>query len=288
MDFRHHLKKQRREYKIAVKSAIGGYVSTHIIENWKKGDKVVLGSPKESEVYYPLRDGKNLIALAGGVGITPFHSIAKAVADGDNDHSLTLFYGANTYDELLYKDEWAELEKASDGKFKMIPVIANEDIEGCEKGFITLDIIKKYADIADATFFISGPAPMITAMKKQLAPLGLPRKRIRVSMNGDSAFNKGESKDSYELAIHMGGETYKTSAKADETILVAIEKAGLRPAAYCRSGICGFCRSMVVAGDFTLAADENGVRYADKQFGFMHPCCSYPASDMEIVVQRAK
>lgn len=277
-------------YKIVVKAAgSGSYVSTFIVENWKKGDVVSFGSPKEAEVFNPIRDSKNVIALAGGVGITPFRSMAHAVADGDNDHALTLIYGANTMDEVLFRDEWKELEEKSGGRFKMVPVIANEDVEGCEKGFITLDIIKKYADVTDATFFISGPPPMMRAMDKALAPLELPRKRVRISMNGDGGFNLHQ-KDaaSYKLTIHMGGETFTGSARADETILVAIEKMGLKPAAWCRSGICGFCRSYVVSGDFKLATDETGVRKMDKHFGFIHPCCSYPSSDLELVVQRAK
>ena len=108
-------------------------------------------------------------------------------------------------------------------------------------------------------------------------------------MNGDSGFNHNDKKmEEYKLTVHMGGETYEISAKSNETILVAIEKAGLKPAVYCRSGICGFCRSMVVKGTFELATDETGVRKKDQYFGFIHPCCSYPASDLEIVVQRAK
>ena len=276
-------------YAIVVKEAVGGYVSTYILENWKVGDKVLLGSPRESEVYNPIRDRKNVIALAGGVGITPFYSMAKAVADGDNDHELTLFYGANTYDEILFKDEWKEIEERADGRFRMIPVIANEKIEGCENGFITLEMIRKYAQPENASFFISGPAPMIAAMKKQLEPLELSRKCIRVSMNGDSGFNNHPTNaecEKYKLTVHMGGEIYETEARGDETILVAVEKAGLSPAVHCRSGVCGFCRSFIISGDFTLATDETGVRAMDKHFGFIHPCCSYPASDMEIVVQR--
>ncbi len=273
-------------YKIAVKRSAGNYISTFIIENWKVGDKVKFGSPMVAEVYNKLRDGGNIIALAGGVGITPFYSMAKAVVDGDNPHSLTLFYGANTEAEVIF-DDWAELEEKSGGKFKLVKVIANEDVEGCERGFITLDIIKKYADVDTATFFISGPPPMIAAMKEELAPLELPRKRIRISMNGDGGFHTN-AKGSYKLTIHMGGETYETEAQANETILVAIEKAGLKPAVHCRSGLCGFCRAYLVKGEFTLATEENGVRKMDKHFGFIHPCCSYPASDLELVVQRAK
>jgi len=276
-------------YKIVVKEAIGGYVSTYILENWQVNDIVALGSPKVAEVYNPIRDSKNVIALAGGVGITPFHSMAKAVADGDNDHSLTLFYGANTYEELLFTNEWKQLEEESHGKFKIIYVIANEEADGCEKGFITLDIIKKYADVSNATFFISGPPAMIKAMKSTLAPLNLPRKSIRVSMNGDGGFNHNNREENiFNLKVHMGGEIYNITAKSNETILVALEKANLKPAVYCRSGICGFCRSMVISGDFELSTDETGVRKKDKYFGFIHPCCSYPVSDMEIVVQRNK
>lgn len=275
-------------YKIVVKQAVGGYVSTHILEHWKVGDAVVLGSPREADVHVPLRDGNRIIALAGGVGITPFHSMAKAVAEGDGDYELCLFYGANTADELLYRDEWDALVEMAGGKLRVVPVIANEEVEGCESGFITLDIIKRHADVEGATFFICGPGPMVEAMKRELAPLELPRRRTRISMIGDSEFNHRQaSGEAFQITVHMGGETYQVPAPASETILVAIEKAGLQPAVMCRSGVCGFCRSMLVSGDFTLATEETGVRFMDKHFGFIHPCCSYPASDMELVVQRA-
>lgn len=275
-------------YKIVVKETVGGYVSTYIIEHWKAGDHVVLGSPKASEVYSPIRDSRNVIALAGGVGITPFRSMAWAVADGDNDYNLSLFYGANTVSELLFADEWKEIMEKSGGKVKVIPVIAKEEAKGCERGFITLDMIKKYVNPADATFFISGPPAMMAAMDRALAPLKLPKRRVRISYNGDGGFRKPELKDSYELKLHMGGETYTVQALAGETILVAIEKAGLRPAVQCRSGVCGFCRSMLISGEYELADCEVGIRKGDQKFGFIHPCCSYPRGDMEIVVQRAK
>ena len=276
-------------YKICVKASNNGYVSTHIINTWKINDKVELGSPLVAEVYNPIRDKKHVVALAGGVGVTPFLSMAKAIVDGDNEHKLTLIYGANTYDELLFKEEWKDLESKSNGNFKMVPVIANETIEGCEKGFITLDIVKKYADPKDCSFFISGPPLMVKAMKSFLDPLNLDKKQIRVSMNGDGSFNNNKEKaDFYNLTIHIGGETYKAKANSKETILVAIEKAGLKPAVHCRSGLCGFCRSYLINGDYLIATDENGIRAADKKFGYIHPCCSYPTSDLEIVVQRSK
>ena len=44
---------------------------------------VTLSSPLGEFVYLPIRDGRTVIGVAGGSGITPFHSFAKAIADGD-------------------------------------------------------------------------------------------------------------------------------------------------------------------------------------------------------------
>lgn len=276
-------------YAITVKAEDGGYISNYIHQNWKIGMNVELGSPEVAEVYNPVRDSDNVIAIAGGSGVTPFLSMAQAIIDGDLSCKLTLFYGVNTANEIIYKEKWSEFERLSGGKFKFVSVVADGSDQDSEKGFVTLDIIKKYADVEGSSFFISGPPEMVTAIKAFLEPLGIRRKHIRVSMSGDSAFNAGsESKDVYELIVHIAGETYEVKANAKETVLSAIEKAGLKPAVRCRSGKCGFCRSMVVKGDFTLADVEDGVRKADKKYGFIHPCCSYPASDMEIVVQRNK
>ena len=46
---------------------------------------VTLSSPLGEFVYLPIRDGRTVIGVAGGSGITPFHSFAKAIADGDEE-----------------------------------------------------------------------------------------------------------------------------------------------------------------------------------------------------------
>ena len=178
-------------YAITVKAADGGYVSNYIHENWKVGMQVTLGAPVAAEAYHPIRDAKHVIALAGGSGVVPFLSMAQALIDGDVDCELTLFYGVNTADEIIYREKWPELEKAAGGKFKFVPVVASEDADGCEKGFITLDIIRKYCEIERSSFFISGPPAMVKAVKSFLAPLGIERKYIRVSMGGDASFRSG-------------------------------------------------------------------------------------------------
>ncbi|MEG2053929.1 MAG: 2Fe-2S iron-sulfur cluster binding domain-containing protein, partial [Oscillospiraceae bacterium] len=70
-------------------------------------------------------------------------------------------------------------------------------------------------------------------------------------------------------------------AKANESVLTALERAGVRVNVCCRSGECSLCRVRLVSGKVFLA---KGImqRMADEKFGYIHSCKSYPISDIEI------
>ena len=93
---------------------------------------------------------------------------------------------------------------------------------------------------------------------------------------------------SFKAIVHMGGTTRIIPASAGESLLVALERAGMNPPACCRSGICGFCRSLLISGEVFIPEDEDGRRLADKQFGYIHPCSSFPVSDLEIIIPRER
>ena len=65
-------------------------------------------------------------------------------------------------------------------------------------------------------------------------------------------------------------------------MLIALERAGLAPPAQCRSGICGYCRSRILGGSVYVLPGSDGRREADRRLGYMHPCSSYPLTDLEI------
>ena len=70
-------------------------------------------------------------------------------------------------------------------------------------------------------------------------------------------------------------------------MLVAIERAGIAAPSKCRSGECGYCRSKLLEGDVFITEDNDGRRAADKKFGFIHPCSSYPLSDLFVEIPEA-
>ncbi len=128
----------------------------------------------------------------------------------------------------------------------------------------------------------------------QGAELNLPRKRIRWEVHGEvrdiaayPGFPPGAADQTLQLKVHIGGASTEIPARATESVLIAMERANLAPPSQCRSGECGFCRSRLLSGDVYIVPDSDWRRAADRQLGYIHPCSSYPLSDLEIKVPRA-
>jgi len=50
------------------------------------------------------------------------------------------------------------------------------------------------------------------------------------------------------------------------------------------SGACGFCRTKLISGNYYMPENRDGRREADRMFGYIHPCSTFPRSDMEIML----
>ena len=72
--------------------------------------------------------------------------------------------------------------------------------------------------------------------------------------------------------------------KADETVLVALERAGIAAPSHCRSGECGWCRSRLDNGEVFTPPELDARRAADIRNGYIHPCCTYPLSDLTVEI----
>ena len=239
---------------IVVGAGNGGLASNYILDNWTVGTEVTASEPLGVFTYEPLRDAKTIIGIAGGSGITPFRSLAKAIADGDEDAEMILLYGSRTLADAVFQEEFKALE-ASCPKFKLVNVLSHEEAAGCENGFITAELIKKYAPVGDYSLFLCGPQAMYDFVDKEIATLGLRRKFVR-----------------HELF----GEYFNPSKEADYPANVA--------PAHCRSGECGWCHSKLISGEVYTPKTVDGRREADFLYGYIHPCCAFPLSDVTIEV----
>ncbi len=268
------------EYQITVKRIADGFVSDYILDNWNVGDEVIAYAPEGNMTYCPLRDAENIVAIAGGSGITPFLSLARAIDQGDEDCTLTLLYGCGTSNEILFKSELDSLSERNE-KINVVYVLSNSEEDGYEKGFVGADIIKKYAPEGNYSIFVCGPGGMYKFLETELPKLQIERKYIRFEVFSSGKKVDDEPKEYNITVINRGNETV-IKASSNETVLCAFERAGIEVPARCHTGECGFCRSKLVSGKVYIPEGEDKRRIADMQFNFIHPCCCYPESNLII------
>ncbi len=276
-------------YAITVKRVEGGIASNYILDKCKEGDTLTISSPLGNFDYVPLRDAKNVLAIAGGSGITPFLSMSKAIEEGDEDFNLTILYGSRDFDSILFFDELEELERNCD-KIKVIHVLSDERKDGHEYGFINKELIKKYAPEGTYSIFISGPQPMRDYLDKELSEIGIERKYIRHELYGEildpssqEDYPGGEKKE-VNILVYIGGKKETIKGNSGESILRSLEKSGIAAPSRCRSGECGYCHAYLKSGEVYTPKKTEYRRKADMEFSFIHLCCSFPLSDIEIEV----
>lgn len=278
------------KYELTIKRVDGGLATNYVLDNWTEGTKVTLSAPEGEFGYEPLRDAKTVIGIAGGSGITPFLSFANAIADGDEDAKLVLLYGSRTADEILFKEEFDGIEKKCD-KVKVVHVLSGENKEGYEHGFMTAELIRKYAPEGEYSVFMCGPQAMYDFVDKEVEKLKLRRKFVRHEVFGEY-HNPDKNADypvkaigsKFKLNVIIRDEKYEVECDANETILNAIERAGIPAPAKCRSGVCGYCHSRLIDGKVYVPKSVDGRRLADYDYGYVHPCCTFPLSDVTIDV----
>ncbi len=282
------------KYVITVKRAPSGFMSEYILDNWKVGDEVTTSGPQGVFYYEGLRDAKNVVAVAGGSGITPILSMAYAIMAGDEDFNLTVLYGSRTEKDVLFKKEFEEISKRTD-KVKVVYVLSDEEKEGCESGFITAELIKKYAGSEQYSIFASGPQSMYTFLDGEVEKLGIEQKFYRKELFGSAKEPwklpgyPQEAKDKvFNLHVKMCNKEYDIPCNANENMLVALERAGIAGPNRCRGGICGWCRSKLLSGEVFIPENTDGRRDADKAYGYIHPCASFALSDASIEVPNNK
>jgi glycine betaine catabolism B len=119
--------------------------------------------------------------LAGGIGITPFRSICKYCTDTHQTSNITLFYGCKNEKDMTFKEEFEAIQQKNPNiKVVFVAAEADSNWKG-KKGFINAELIKAEApDFAERMFYACGPPPMVSAMQKLIADLGLPQNQLKL------------------------------------------------------------------------------------------------------------
>ena len=271
---------------IIVKDLKYGFISHYLNHQLRVGDEVILEVGLGLFNYEEFRDRKNIVAIAGGVGITPFLSMAHDIIDRNLDINLTILYGSENPKEIISK---RELDMMMQDNIRVVHIISGNYPWNGEKGFITKDIIKRYSK-NNPTYFICGPKVMYDAVLKELSANHVDLRRIRSEpypvedITSHPDFPKELIESDFEIEVHQGTHITRIRGLAKESIATALEKCGLRIHTSCRAGACGLCRIKILEGKYFIPPENDHRRAIDKEYNYVHSCSTYPLSDLKIKI----
>ena len=123
------------------------------------------------------------VFLTGGIGITPFRSIALDAARTGVPHRLHLFYSNRRPEDAAFLEELAHLE-ATNPNYRFIPTMTSaaetKQPWNGETGYINADMLARFIDDLKApVYYVAGPQGLVNAMRKTLADAGVSEEDIR-------------------------------------------------------------------------------------------------------------
>ncbi|HEY3275996.1 MAG TPA: FAD-dependent oxidoreductase [Syntrophorhabdaceae bacterium] len=172
------------EQDLIFATKLSGSAMKKTMAGLEPGATVSLGSPM-GLLFLPAGVETPLIFLAGGVGITPFRSMIRYVADAPTEHTITLFYSSRTPEETPFLDELLTISKSTPRITTAITM--TRATEGSHwdglTGRLNPNMIKMHCNAWErARYFIVGPTNMAEAMTRTLEELGIGRDRITLEL----------------------------------------------------------------------------------------------------------
>jgi len=222
---------QRRDaYEIAVlreEAGSGGSAAVH--SGFRVGMTLHCSLPGND---FPLHDdARPALLIAGGIGITPIKAMAAQLrASG---RKVDLHYAVRSRSEAAYLNQ-LECELGTG-----LRTYATDERKRLDAG-------RLIAGAAPGTlFYVCGPARLIDAVRAAATAAGVDSERVRFERF--LAPPAATANRSVTIALKRSGRRIEVTAQ--QSILDAVEAAGVQAPAGCRSGSCGTCAVKVLAGE---------------------------------------
>ncbi|MCX8560792.1 ferredoxin--NADP reductase [Mycolicibacterium mucogenicum] len=259
------------DLQITIKRDGGGLVSNWLNDTAAAGDRIDAAPP---EGRFVLGDGeRDIVAFAGGSGITPIHSLIGAALAGTS-RRIRLFYANRSRESVIFADSLAALAESHPDRLTVRHHL--DDVDGIVRPEAIASFI---AEAGDAEYYICGPGPFMDAVESAVMQAGTPRSRIHLERFQIAEVTAEDAAASVteEVAIELDRRKTTVEYRAGNTLLQTARIAGLRAPSSCETGSCGTCMARIVEGSARMlnndALDDDEV--AD---GWVLTCQSLPTS----------
>ncbi|MGF7228565.1 MAG: RnfABCDGE type electron transport complex subunit D [Candidatus Saccharibacteria bacterium] len=143
----------------------------------------IIASQLAGDFVMPKDPTRKLAFIAGGIGVTPFRSMAKYLVDMNEQRDVVMLYGVRTEGDIAYADVFDEARKVIGMQTTYVlsgskTAITRPDAVA---GRIDTKVLKHAVpDYTDRIFYISGTHDMVVAIQETLINMGVHHRNIKV------------------------------------------------------------------------------------------------------------
>lgn len=219
--------------------------SRYIHDHLSEGSVIEVFGPRNN---FELVQSSHYIFIAGGIGITPLLPMMGALIG--SEVTWELHYGGRSRDTMAFLDvPGVTAETSTNGRVTIYPAD--------EVGLIDLD--SALAAEADAEIYCCGPEPLLEAVERRVESGGWRRDALHLERFAAKEQGAPVRTDSFEVVLDFSDMTI--TVPPDQSILDAVEAAGVSVLSSCKEGTCGTCEVPVLEGlvdhrDSLLTPDE--------------------------------
>ncbi len=146
----------------------------------KPGDAVWAGQ-LNGEFVLPVDPKQKLLWIAGGIGVTPFRSMAQQLIGQQDTHDVVLIYTAAAPQDFVYVDVF---DKAASVGVRSELVVTNTEVDPAvwsgRVGRLDREALAEMVpDLGERMVYISGPDAMVRAYRALLRASGVPARQIK-------------------------------------------------------------------------------------------------------------
>ena len=161
-----------QDLEFFIREMPGGRVSGHVARHLSAGDRVALEGPC-GQAYLRTKAPAEIIAAAGGSGLSPILAIAREVARRQIACRFQLYFGARRESDLFARPALKALT-AQNPRMTLHIVLSDGPSErgSLRQGFPHDAIAADFADLSCAQVYCAGPPPMVEAVARTALDLG--------------------------------------------------------------------------------------------------------------------
>ena len=288
--------------RVGVKLVEGGVFSSWVHEELSAGETIDV-MPPEGNFFSQLdpERGRWYMCICAGSGITPVLSIVKTVLAREPKSHITLLYGNQRTNTMMFRNELAFLKNRYMTRLHWINIFSREPQESdLFSGHLNNrkggKLNQRLINIREHDeFFLCGPEAMISEVSRGLRGEGIEEEHIHFELFGSSAEDARKAVEKHhararehkgmvsDVSVLSGGREYRFELTPDgENILDAGLENGVDLPFSCKGGVCATCKAKLVEGQVDMDRNQ-ALQPEEIEAGFILTCQSHPISKRVIV-----